>query len=91
MPTLLKVNPRGSGGMGDEVLQAIVGNVGEVGIANIYRDVQLDFTPEMKVFYMMLERCHAKNRKRSHKQHTKYFNFWCKIHLDHPVQSPTKC
>ena len=27
----LKVNPRGSRGMGDEVLQAIVGNVGEVG------------------------------------------------------------
>ena len=26
----LKVNPRGSRGMGDEVLQAIVGNVGEV-------------------------------------------------------------
>ena len=26
----LKVNPRGSAGMGDEVLQAIVGNVGEV-------------------------------------------------------------
>ena len=28
----LKVNPRGSRGMGDEVLQAVVGNVGEVGI-----------------------------------------------------------
>ncbi len=26
----LKVNPRGSAGMGDQVLQAIVGNVGEV-------------------------------------------------------------
>ena len=30
----LKINPRGSRGMGDEVLQAIVGNVGEVSDAN---------------------------------------------------------
>ena len=29
----LKVNPRGSRGMGDEVLQAIVGNVGEVRVS----------------------------------------------------------
>ena len=26
-----------------------------------YREVQLDFTPEMEVFHMLLETCHTKN------------------------------
>ena len=25
-----------------------------------YREVQLDYTPEIEVFYMLLERCHTK-------------------------------
>ena len=32
-------------------------------------------TLEMEVFYMLFERCHIKNRKRSIKQHIKYINF----------------
>ena len=47
-----------------------------------YREVQLDFTPVMEVFFIF----HAKNRKRSLRQHKKYFNFRSKIQLDHPVQ-----
>ena len=35
----------------------------------IYRDVQLDFTTDMEVFYILFERCHTKNRKGSIKQH----------------------
>ena len=37
------------------------------------------------MLYMLFER-HTKNRKRSLKQHIKYFNFRSKIQLDHPVQ-----
>ena len=47
--------------------------------------VQLDFTPEIEVIYMLSERCHTKDRKSSIKQHIRYFNFRSKIHLDHPV------
>ena len=31
--------------------------------ASLVREVQLDFTPEMEVLYMLFERCHAKDRK----------------------------
>ena len=48
----------------------------------MYREVQLDFAPEMEVFQMLFERCHTKG---SLKQHTKYFNFRSIIQLDHPV------
>ena len=34
----------------------------------MYREVQMDFTPEMKLFYMLFERCFTKNRKRDLKQ-----------------------
>ena len=34
-----------------------------------YREVQLDFTQEMGIFYMLYERCHTKDRKRCIKQH----------------------
>ena len=51
-----------------------------------YRDVQLDFTPEIKVFHMMYEGCHTKNRTISLKLHINYFNFGSKIELDHPLQ-----
>ena len=40
----------------------------------VYRKVQLDFTPEIKVFVMLFERCHSKNSVKSIKQHIKYFN-----------------
>ena len=30
-----------------------------------YREVQLDFTPEMEVSHMLFERCHTKNREMS--------------------------
>ena len=42
---------------------------------NYYREVQLDFPSEMEVLFMLFERCHNKNRKRSIKQQIKYFNF----------------
>ena len=42
---------------------------------NVYKEVQLDLTPEIEVFHMLFERCPTKNRKRSIKQHIKYFNF----------------
>ena len=32
----------------------------------------IGFTPEIEVFHMVFESCHAKNRKRSIKQHIKY-------------------
>ena len=47
----------------------------------MYREVKLDFTPEMEVLYVLFERCHNKNRKISLKQHTTYFNFRSKIQL----------
>ena len=36
----------------------------------LYREVQLDFTPEIEIFYMMYERCLGQNRKISIRQHT---------------------
>ena len=57
-----------------------------VGSLSKYREVKLDFTPEIEVFYMLFERCPTKNtRKRYLKQHMRYFNFRGKIQLDHPV------
>ena len=44
-------------------------------LIQVYSEVQLDSTPEMEVLYMMFDRCHTKDRKRSLKRHTKYFNF----------------
>ena len=44
-----------------------------------YREVQLHFTPDMEVLHMLFERFHTKNRKRSPKQHLKYFNFLSRI------------
>ena len=51
----------------------------------MYREVQLDSTPEIEVFHMLSERCPTEDRKRSVKQHIKYFNFRSKIQLDNPV------
>ena len=54
----------------------------------LYSEAQLDFTLEIEVFHMMFERCDTKNRKRSIKEHIKYFNFRCYIQLDLPVELP---
>ena len=51
----------------------------------IYKEVQMDFTPEMEILYILFERCPTKNRKTSLKQHIKYFNLRNKIQLDHSV------
>ena len=47
-----------------------------------YSEVHLDFTLEIKVLKMLVERCHTKIKKSSLKQHIKYFNFMSKIQLD---------
>ena len=57
----------------------------------MYREVQLDFTPEIVVFYTLFERCDTKNRKQSLKHHIKYFNFRSQIQLDHPLGSMKPC
>ena len=46
----------------------------------LYRVLQLNFAPEMP-----FERCQTNVRKRSFKQHIKYFNFRSKIQLEYPV------
>ena len=56
-----------------------------VGCSDMYMVFQLDFTPDIEVFNTIFNRCHSKNRKPSIKQYTEYFNFPCKIQLDHPV------
>ena len=52
---------------------------------NVYKEVQLDLTPEIEVFHMLFERCPTKNRKSSLKQHIKCLNCWSKILLDRPL------
>ena len=47
-----------------------------------YREDQLYITPEIKVFHMLLERCHTENREGAIKRHIQYFNFRSKIQLD---------
>ena len=32
-------------------------------LSTVYREVLMDFTPEMEVLYMLFERCNTKNRK----------------------------
>ena len=51
-----------------------------------YREVQLDLTPEIEVFHLLFERCLTKFRKRSIKQHIKYFNFRSLVQLERPLQ-----
>ena len=50
---------------------------------NLYRVVQLSFTPEIEVFYMVFER--SIFIMTSLKKHMEYFHFRCKIQLDLPV------
>ena len=56
-----------------------------------YREVQLDYTPEIDVPHKQFDRCHARNRKISLKQPIKYFSFRSKIRLGHPVQKQLLC
>ena len=51
-----------------------------------YRVVQLNFTPEIEVFYMMFERPLSIFSMTSLKQHIEYSHFRCKILFDLPVQ-----
>ena len=51
--------------------------------------VQLNFTPEIKVFHVLFERCHTKDRKISDEQHMKCFIFQCNVQLDHPIEKST--
>ena len=41
----------------------------------VYRVVQLDLTSEIEVFHKLFDRCHTKIRKRSIKNHIKYYKF----------------
>ena len=52
----------------------------------MYRLVQLSFTPEIEVIYMVLEISLSIFSMTSLKQHMKYFDFRCKIQLDLPVR-----
>ena len=54
----------------------------------VYRVAQLDLIPEIKVLYMLFNRCNIDITKKYPKQHTQYFNFRCKIQLGHPVLVP---
>ena len=54
----------------------------------MYRVAQLDLIPEIKVLYMLFNRCNIDITKKYPKQHTQYFNFRCKIQLGHPVLVP---
>ena len=46
------------------------------------RLVQLDLTPEIKVFCYMLDRSLSSFIVPSQKWHIEYFNFRCTVHLD---------
>ena len=49
------------------------------------RVVQLNFIPEMEVFYLLFNRYPSMFSMTSLKQHMEYFNSQCKIQLDLPV------
>ena len=61
---------------------------------HIYREVQLDFTPEIEVLHIYYTSCLRdvviKNREISLKQYMKYLNFRSKIQLDHLEHSNGK-
>ena len=51
----------------------------------LFKEVQLDFTPEMQVLYMLFERYCTKNINISQTAYKILLNFRSKIQLDHPV------
>ena len=77
------------GGGADRGLVAHTHAVGEAvrarRLGNLYRVVQLNFTPEIEVFYMPFGRSLSIFSMTSVKQHIECFNFRCKIQLDLPV------
>ena len=52
---------------------------------------QLNFTPEMEVFYMLFETSLSIFGRTSLKQHMEYFHFRCKIQLYLPVHEGAGC
>ena len=63
----------------------IIKSTSDVAWYGTYRVVQLNFTLEIEVFYMLFEKDHSIFSMTSLRQHIKYFNFQSKIQLDHPV------
>ena len=55
------------------------------GGAILYRVVQLNFTLEIEVLYMLFDRYHSICSMTCLRQHMEYFSFRCLIHLDLPV------
>ena len=53
----------------------------------LYRVVQLNFAPEIEVFYVLFEKSLYIFSVTSIKHHIQYFHFRCKIQLDHPVRA----
>ena len=48
--------------------------------------VQQDFGPGIEILCILYQRYSTKkNRKQALKQHSEYFHFWHRIHLDQPV------
>ena len=47
--------------------------------------VQLNFTPEIEIFYLLFDVSLSIFSKTSLKHHMEYFNFRCRIQLDIPV------
>ena len=59
--------------------QAILSSAPFIRKRKLYRGLQLNFTPEIEELFKLFDRCHSKNRTRSIKQNSRYFNFQCKI------------
>ena len=55
---------------------------GEIPFSNFWK---LDFTLEIEMSYMLIDRWHSKTITKYIHHHTKYFNFQCKIQLDYTV------
>ena len=55
----------------------------------MYRVVELDSTQEIEVFCMMFDRSPPIFTMTSIKHHKEYFNYRCKIQLDHPALIPS--
>ena len=55
---------------------------------DFYRVVQLDFTLEIEVFYLLLDRSLSIFSMKSLQQHIQYFSsFWSNVQLDPPIAS----
>ena len=45
----------------------------------------MDLTPEIEVFHVLFQRCHAENRNISIKYHVRYVHFRSYVQLYHPL------